>query len=200
MWKQYNSRVPLSIIYYDIKEILLTNFQYYRIFCIQVFSLYWSINSACSFELLLATLLETLNGKSCCWNRCCLWPPFCKKPKTLLSSPYVHLTECAKLIFKHLEENFKHLLGMELATDVIFLVLLSVNNDLCIYVFATGVGCEIRYVGTTELKDIPYISARATCMIKFNVKETSMLRLKIWMLSFLGEHIHIPNSKRPVLW
>ena len=36
---------------------------------------------------------------------------------------------------------------MELATDVIFLFLSSVNNDLPLYVFATGMGCEIRYVG-----------------------------------------------------
>ena len=41
---------------------------------------------------------------------------------------------------------------MELATDVIFLVLLSVNNDLFIYVFATSEGCEVRYVDITELK------------------------------------------------
>ena len=68
---------------------------------------------------------------------------------------------------------------MELATNVIFLVLSSVNNDLSIYVFPTGVSCEIRYVGTTELKSIPYISARANCMINFSVKETFMLRLKI---------------------
>ena len=53
--------------------------------------------------------------------------------------------------------------------------------------FDTGVGCGIIYVGTTEMKDIPYISVRATSMIKFSVKETSMLRLKIWMLSFLEE-------------
>ena len=37
---------------------------------------------------------------------------------------------------------------MELATDVIFLVFASVDNYLIIYVFATGVGCEITYVGT----------------------------------------------------
>ena len=36
---------------------------------------------------------------------------------------------------------------MELATDVIFLVLSSVNNDLPLYVFVTGMGCEIRYIG-----------------------------------------------------
>ena len=76
---------------------------------------------------------------------------------------------------------------MKLATHVIFLLLSSVNNDLYIYVFATGVGCKIRYVGTTEWKDIPYISARGTCTINFSVKETSLLRLKIWMLSFLEE-------------
>ena len=76
---------------------------------------------------------------------------------------------------------------MELATDVIFLVLSSVNNDLPLYVLVTGMGSEIRYVGTTELKNISYIGARATCTINFSLKETSMLRLKIWMLSFLEE-------------
>ena len=76
---------------------------------------------------------------------------------------------------------------MELVTDAIFLFLSSVNNDLSIYVFAASVGHEIRYVGTTELKNIPYISARATYTISFSVKETSMLRLKMWVLSFLEE-------------
>ena len=104
---------------------------------------------------------------------------FCNKLRTLLSYIYIHSTQCAKLLSKHLEANFKHLFGMELATHVNFLVLSSVNNDLSLYVFAIGVCCEIRYIGTTELKDIPYISARATCMINFSVKETSMLRLKI---------------------
>ena len=115
----------------------------------------------------------------------------CNKPRTLLSSLYVHSTQCVKLLSKHLETNFKHLLGMELVTDVVFLVLSSENNDLTIYVFATGVGCEIRYVGTTELKNIPYLSGRATCTINFSVKENSMLRLKIWMLSFLKESKYI---------
>ena len=68
---------------------------------------------------------------------------------------------------------------MELATDVTFLFLSSVNNDLFIYVFSTGVGYEITYVGTTELNYVPYISTRATCTINFSVKETRMLRLKI---------------------
>ena len=72
---------------------------------------------------------------------------------------------------------------MELATNVIFLVLSSVNNDRFIYVSATCVGCEIRYLGTTDSKNIPYISVRVTCMIKFRVKETWM-PLKISMLIF----------------
>ena len=112
---------------------------------------------------------------------------FCNKPRTLLSSLYFHLIQCVKLLSKHLEANFKHLLGMELVTDVVFLVLSSENNDLTIYVFATGVGCKIRSVGSTELKNVPYLSSRATCTINVSVKETSMLRLKIWMLSFLEE-------------
>ena len=33
---------------------------------------------------------------------------------------------------------------------------------LFIYVFTTSVGCEIRYVGTTELKNIPNITPRVT--------------------------------------
>ena len=76
---------------------------------------------------------------------------------------------------------------MELVTDVVFLVLSSENNDLTIYVFAKGVGCKMRSAGSTELKNVPYLSGRATCTINFSVKETSMLRLKIWMLSFLEE-------------
>ena len=80
---------------------------------------------------------------------------------------------------------------MELVTDVIFLVLSSASNDLTIYVFAIGVDCEIRYVGTTELKNIPYLSGRATCTINFSFKETSMRRLKIWMLSFLKESKYV---------
>ena len=46
-------------------------------------------------------------------------------------------------------------------------------------------GCEIKYVGTAKLNYIPYISARVTCTINFNVRETWMLKLKIWVLSFL---------------
>ena len=49
---------------------------------------------------------------------------------------------------------------MGLATDVIFLVLSSVNNDLHIYVFVAGVGCEVPYVGSPELNNVPYISAK----------------------------------------
>ena len=59
------------------------------------------------------------------------------------------------------------------------------NNDLFIYVFATFVDFEILYVGATELKNIAYISGKVTCTINLNVKEIWMLRLKIWMLSFL---------------
>ena len=55
---------------------------------------------------------------------------------------------------KHLEANFKNLLGMELVTDVVFLVLSLENNDLTIYVFATGVSCKIRSLGSTELKNV----------------------------------------------
>ena len=110
---------------------------------------------------------------------------FCNKPRTLLSSLYVHSTQCVEVLSKYLEANFKHLLEIELAIDAIFLVLSSVNNDLFIYAFATFVGFEIIYVGATELKNIAYISGKVTCTINLSVKETWMLRLKIWMLSFL---------------
>ena len=76
---------------------------------------------------------------------------------------------------------------MELVVDVVFLVLSTANNDLNIYLFAAGVGCEIRYVSTTELKNIPYLIVRANSIINVSAKENSMLRLKIWMLSFLKE-------------
>ena len=96
-----------------------------------------------------------------------------------------------KTTLKYLEANFKKLLRMKLVPDVGFLVLWSENNDWTIYVFATGVGCKIRSVGSTELKNVPYLSSRATCTINVSVKETSMLRLKIWMLSFLKESKYI---------
>ena len=95
---------------------------------------------------------------------------FCNKLRTLLSFLHVHLIHCVKLLSKHLETNFENLFGMEFKTDVIFLVLSSVNDDLIIYVFATGVGCEITYVGSTELNKVPYIT------INFSDKETWMLK------------------------
>ena len=61
---------------------------------------------------------------------------------------------------KHLEANFKNLFRMKLVTDVVFLVLSSENNDWTIYVFATGVDCKIRSVGSTELKNVLYLSSR----------------------------------------
>ena len=85
---------------------------------------------------------------------------------------YIDATHCVKLLLKHLETNFKHLLGMEFEAAVIFLILLSVNNDLVIYVFATGVSCEITYLGSTEMNNVPYISAKVTCTITFSGKET----------------------------
>ena len=98
-------------------------------------------------------------------------------------------TQFVKLFSKTLDVNFKHFLGMELATDVIFLVISQVDNYLFIYLFiyafASSVGCEIRYVDTAELNYIPYISARVTCTINFSAREIQMLKLKIWILSFL---------------
>ena len=67
---------------------------------------------------------------------------------------------------------------MELATDVIILVLSSVNNNLFVYVLARGVGCKITCVGITKLNNFPYISAKGTCTINFSDKE-------IWMLSLV---------------
>ena len=94
-----------------------------------------------------------------------------------------------QIISKHLEVNFKNLLGMKYVPDVVFLVLWSENNDWTIYVFAAGVGCKIRSVGSTEFRNIPYLSSRATCTINVMVIETLLLRLKIWILSFLEEAI-----------
>ena len=100
---------------------------------------------------------------------------FCNKPRTLSSFLYVYSIHCVKLPSKHLEANFKHYLGMEFAADVRFLVLSSVSNDLIIYVFPTGVGCKITYVGRTEMNNVPYISD----------KETWILRLNIWIIIVL---------------
>ena len=45
---------------------------------------------------------------------------------------------------------------------------------LFIYAFATSVSSENRYLGTAELKNIPYISARVTCAINFSVKDAQI--------------------------
>ena len=74
---------------------------------------------------------------------------------------------------------------MEFPTDVIVVVLSSVNNDLIIYVFAADVGCEITYVGCTELDNVPYTSAKVTCTINFSEKDTWMFRLNIWTICVL---------------
>ena len=103
----------------------------------------------------------------------------CNKPRTVLSFLYVYSIHCVKLLSKYLEANFKHLLGMGFASDVIFVVLSSGNTYLIIYVFATGVGCEITYVVCTKLNNVPYISAKVTCTINFSEKEIWMLRLNI---------------------
>ena len=44
---------------------------------------------------------------------------------------------------------------------------------------------EIRCVDTAELNYNPYINGRVTCTINFSVRETWMLKLKIWILGFL---------------
>ena len=121
---------------------------------------------------------------------------FCNKPRTLLMFALDELSICSfnlmcQTTSKHLEANFKNLLGIKLVTDVIFLVLWSENNDWTIYVFATGVDCKIRSAGSAEFKNVPYLSCRATCTINVSVKETSTLWLKIWMLSFLKESKYI---------
>ena len=68
------------------------------------------------------------------------------------------------------------------------MVPLSVIINLFICLFVTSVCCEARYVGTIELKNSLYISARIACLINFNIKETWMLRLNTWwMFSFLEE-------------
>ena len=54
---------------------------------------------------------------------------FCDKLGTFLSSLYMHLIHCVKLLSK-LEANFKHLVAMGLVTDVTFMGLSSVNNDI----------------------------------------------------------------------
>ena len=87
---------------------------------------------------------------------------------------------------------------MEFATDVIILFLSSANYDLFIYLFiyllAAGFGCEIRYVDTTELTNIPYISAKVTGTINFSIKNSLRSGCQ-----FPGRE-QISNLKWPLLW
>ena len=89
-------------------------------------------------------------------------------------------------MLNYFRNTFKYLRGMCLATDVILLVLSLVYNHLIIYVFVTGVGCEVTFLGSSELNNVPYISAKVSSTMSFSHKETWMLGLKIWMLKLLG--------------
>ena len=42
-------------------------------------------------------------------------------------------------------------------------MVLSSQKNLLIHVFAKGFHCEIKYVGSTELNNVPYFSAKVTC-------------------------------------
>ena len=64
----------------------------------------------------------------------------CNKLRTLLSTLYVHLTQCTELRSKHIKANFEHLLGMELATDVAVLFLSSVTNEIFVYILCYRYG------------------------------------------------------------
>ena len=57
-----------------------------------------------------------------------------------------------------------------------------------IYVFVTGVGCEIGCAGTTD--NILYIRARVTCRIKSNINEN----FKTWILNFLDRNNHLTKN------
>ena len=99
---------------------------------------------------------------------------------------------------KYLEANFKILLGMKLVTDVVFLVLSSENNDLTIYAFATGVGCKIRSAGSTELKNVPYLSSRPTCYNQRQCQRNFDALIKDLDVPF-PEGEQISNLKKPLL-
>ena len=55
---------------------------------------------------------------------------------------------------------------------------------------------NIKHVDTAELNYIPYISARVTCTINFSVRETCMLKLKIWILSFVKRSKYLTKNDR----
>ena len=85
-------------------------------------------------------------------------------------------------------ENFVELNSITTARLVLqlFVGVKNYESKLCIYVFATGVSCEITYRGSTELSNVPYISSKVRCMISFCDQETWILRLNIWMLNSWG--------------
>ena len=87
---------------------------------------------------------------------------------------------------------------MELATDVIFPVLSSVNKDLFIYVFVTSRRCEIRYADTAELKFIPCINVRVSSTINFSIKKNLDVQIKDLDTHFPGGEQRF-NLKRTLL-
>ena len=52
---------------------------------------------------------------------------------------------------------------MELTVDIIFLSLSSASNDFIDLFIVIDVGCEIKYIRTTESTNISYVSIQLIC-------------------------------------
>ena len=57
------------------------------------------------------------------------------------------------------------------------------------YAFAISVGCEITYVGSTEMNNSPYTNAKVICLINLNDKESWILTLNICYRSEQISHL-----------
>ena len=115
IWTQNNPRVHLGVIYYDIKKILLTNLSilsknlhlglssilihserlFFRIISHTFINVKWKI------MLLKYMLPVTTFSKP---------KLFCNKPTAVLSSLYVHLIQCVKLLLNTLKQTSKNYL------------------------------------------------------------------------------------------
>ena len=65
--------------------------------------------------------------------------------------------------------KLRNLLGTKLTTDVTLLFLSAVDNYICVYLMS-----KVWTIKLIESVNICYVSVRAACTIKVNIKETFM--------------------------
>ena len=112
------------------------------------------------------------------------------KPINFLWQSENLLNYLCRCTVQNLEANFRNLIGVEVAVDLILPFLSLVKNDLCsfCYIFFLFVSFQIKWAWTTESTNILYISVSVTHPIKLNIKKISSSEYSV---SWKGTNIYL---------